>query len=276
MKTTVNELRRALCETLTPSTDEASVLADMIISFALCTDRATLLTLTDVQVDEQTVIICEDMVRRFIGGTPVQYIFGECYFAGHPVKIGSGCFIPRSDTEVLAAAAVALLPENGSFADICCGSGCISLAVASERPDAKGLALDYYPKPLSFSEENLKDCKNVSVRRFDALDAQEYASVGKLDMILSNPPYIPTEDIDFLDTHVQCEPRTALDGGEDGLRFYRAIIEYGKGYLNENGRFLFEVGYDQAQSVCELLEKAGFNAHTKQDLGGIERLVYTD
>ena len=273
MRKTVNDLRKQLCEEMMPFTEEASVLADIIVAYSLCIDRSTLLTVTDIAVDDKTEAVCENMVRELLNGDPIQYVMGECWFYGLPIKIGKGCFIPRMDTEILAQKVMELLPLEGKFAEVCSGSGCVSKAVMANRSDATGVALELYPKPLAYTTENLKEFDRIEVKKFDCLDPDEYKSLGKFDIIVSNPPYIPTDDIDMLDSVVQCEPRTALDGGEDGLTYYRAIIEYGHDNLSVGGRFLFEVGFDQAESVKELLEKKGYDTRSYKDLGGIDRVV---
>lgn len=273
MRKTVNDLRKQLCEEMMPFTEEASVLADIIVAYSLCIDRSTLLTITHIPVDDKTESLCENMVRELLNGSPIQYVMGECWFYGLPIKIGKGCFIPRMDTEILAQKVMELLPVEGRFAEVCSGSGCVSKAIMANRGDAEGFALELYPKPLSYTEENLKEFDRIEVRKFDALDPDEYKNLPKLDIIVSNPPYIPSDDVDMLDSVVQCEPRTALDGGEDGLTYYRAIIEYGNDNLNEGGRFLFEVGYDQADDVKALLEAKGYDTRSYKDLGGIDRVV---
>lgn len=273
MKKTINDLRKQLCEEMMPFSEEAVLLADIIVAYSLCVERSSLLTIGDFPVDSKTEAICENMVRELMCGTPIQYVMGECWFYGLPIKIGKGCFIPRMDTELLAQKAMELLPVEGRFVEICSGSGCVSKAIMANRSDVEGVAFDLYPKPLSYSEENLKEFSRIKVERFDALDQSEYDRIGVVDMIVSNPPYIPTDDIEMLDQIVQSEPHTALDGGEDGLRFYRAMIEYGRSHLREGGRFLFEVGYDQADDVQALLEENGFDTRKYKDLGGIERVV---
>lgn len=273
MKISINELRRDLARELSAYTDEFVTLADLIVAHSLCIDRKTLLTLLDTEVDEATVVLCRDMVRRFASGVPLQYIFAECWFYGLPVSVGPGCFIPRSDTEILAAAAIELLPDRGRFADICCGSGCISLAIASNRPDVTGMALDYYHAPLSFAGENLSQYPAVSVERFDALEPEEYSRISGVDAVVCNPPYIPADEISMLETHVQAEPHTALDGGPDGLTFYRSVISSCAPRLGKGAYMMFEVGFGQSQDVAAMLESAGFDVSFRRDMGDIERVV---
>lgn len=252
--------------------EEATVLSDLLLSAVLGTTRAKLLAMHDDEVTGEQIAKYEGMLKQLLAGVPLQYILGECYFYGMPVKVGSGCFIPRSDTELLAGAAIELLTDGGRFADICSGSGCIAAAIAEKRPDVTGLALELYPKPLGFMKENIKSDR-VEIRKFDALDFNEYKNIGKFDVITCNPPYIPREELMFLDQNVQHEPETALDGGEDGLIFYRAVTAAASEILNDGGALIYEVGYNQAEEVAELLEAKGFTTEKRTDFGGIERVV---
>ena len=213
-------------------------------------------------------------------GVPVQYIVGSCWFYNREIKVGRGCFIPRGDTEFLAAAAVAALPEGGSFADLCSGSGCVAAAIASTLKPKKGYALELSRKALAYTEENLKDFDNVAVRRFDVLDEEDYLALaaeldGGVDVLVSNPPYIPTDDIAALDVQVHYEPENALDGGEDGLDFYRAICEKWRDALAPEGMLFFEVGIGQADQVLRIMRTNGFgDIQIVKDLNNIPRVVY--
>lgn len=271
---TVKEFRKYIKELLQSYlVDEADSIGDIVCAAALDTDRSGLLLRMDEQVDTNSVEAANEMVRKLMTGVPVQYVLGECYFYGLPIKVASGCFIPRSDTELLVTEAIKLLPQGGRFADICTGSGCISKAIATNRPDTTGFSLDYYPKPLRCAEENLAEQIRVKVMRFDALEPDDYNLIDGVDVIVCNPPYIPSAELEFLDTNVQFEPETALDGGEDGLRFYRAVAEYVSTKLNAGGAILFEAGINQANDIEALLSAQGFDTYTKNDLGGIPRLI---
>ena len=271
---TVQELRKQAKEKLNEyMVEDSDIIGDIVTAAVLNISRSDMFLALQNYVTPSQIETVSNMIRKLMTGMPIQYALGECYFYGLPIKVGTGCFIPRSDTELLANSAIELLPAGGKFVDICSGSGCISKAVATNRTDANGTALDYYPKPLEFSTLNLADCENVVVKRFDALDEDDYKTLGKVDMIICNPPYIPTEDIVFLDTNVQFEPETALDGGEDGLKYYRAVVEYGDKCLNPGGFFLFEAGINQADDVEALLQDKGYDTETKKDFGGIQRVV---
>ncbi len=259
--------------------EEADIVSDILLAEALDTDRTKLLTLLDQEITPRQAERVATWVKRLAYGEPIQYILEHCYFYGHRIEVGSGCFIPRSDTEVLVDIAVSIIGDNHfSFADICAGSGCVSLAIAESCKNSYGYALELSRKAIEYAELNLKDTQNVSIRRFDALDDEDYLSLSgqisrKLDIIVSNPPYIPNEDIHNLDQNLHYEPETALDGGYDGLRFYREIITNAPLILKDEGVILFEVGIGQAESVSELLENAGYSVAVFKDYGDIDRVV---
>ena len=220
------------------------------------------------------------LLARRAQGEPVAYIIGEWEFYGLPLDISRDVLIPRSDTEVLAARAIDLAKAAGEGArvlDLCAGSGCIGLAVAANAPQCRVVLAD-------ISEEALKICKQ-NVRRNDLnarvtcvlADAlKPPASVlWDFDVIACNPPYIPHGDLAGLDVSVRdYEPVTALDGGEDGLDFYRAVASKWGGALRLGGKLLFEVGYNQAGDVELIMAEHGFEQiETYQDTAGVWRVV---
>ena len=147
-----------------------------------------------------------------------------------------------------------------------------------EKPNSRGYSLELSRKAIRYAEINLVGVKNVIVKRFDALDEEDYISLAgqngdRLDLIVSNPPYIPTEQISLLDPQVQYEPETALDGGEDGLKFYREIIKNAPVLLKDDGAILFEVGINQAEPVSGMLELNGYSVAVFKDYGRIDRVV---
>jgi release factor glutamine methyltransferase len=170
------------------------------------------------------------------------------------------------------------LPQDGSFADICTGSGCISAAIAGQRKEITGFALDISYQALKYTEKNLEEFANVTVKRFDALDEDDYYSLldqkgGKFDVVVCNPPYIRAGEIDLLQQQIQYEPRNALDGGEDGLRYYREITRLSPIILKNEGMLLFELGYDQSSEVAAIMNAEGYKTATIKDLNGIERVI---
>ena len=227
---------------------------------------------------ENTVM---DYTARRLRGEPVAYITGSWEFYGLPMNVTPDVLIPRMDTEVLVDTAKELLigkKMDARIMDLCCGSGCISCALGHELPASRILAID-------ISASALEVCRsNVALNRLNSkvlcMQADATSSppmgIGQFDMIVSNPPYIASNEILTLDISVRdYEPIWALDGGEDGLRFYKAIIKYWKSLIRPGGYLLFEVGEDQAQAVKEMLLAAGFSsAGTRKDTQGIDRVVF--
>ncbi len=221
-----------------------------------------------------------ESAERRIAGEPIAYVLGEWEFYGLPLYVTKDVLIPRADTEIIVEAAVDLLTGSKMDArilDLCCGSGCITCAVAHELPASKIIAVD-------ISHAALEVCrKNIALNRLSSraicmqADAtmNPPASLGAFDMIISNPPYIASSEIPELDSSVRdYEPVWALDGGEDGLRFYKGIIKYWKSLLKDDGCILFEVGEGQAEAVGEMLLSAGFRSVSyRKDTLGTDRVV---
>ncbi len=279
----IGEYRYELKKTLTEGCSEDGAreiteIIDILLCHHLSIPRSRLYLKLEDTVPSSLPANMSDSLGQIAMGVPVQYVMGSCWFYGREIKVGPGVFIPRSDTEILAQACIKAIPKDGCFADICAGSGCVSAAIASERPDVRGYALELSRKAIPYTEENLKDLPNVTVKRFDALDIEDYedlvtANGKQFDLVVSNPPYIPTDDIASLDANVLSEPETALDGGEDGLRFYREITKYLPLILTPEGVICYEVGIGQAQDVSEILKAAGFSVAVLRDNHGIDRVV---
>ena len=215
-------------------------------------------------------------VCRREGREPLQYIIGEWDFYRQTYTVTPDCLIPRPDTEVLVEEAVRLLPRGAHFADLCTGSGCIAISTLAERPDTRATALEKFPKTLAVAVQNA--ARNGVCGRFegvlcDVLAHPDYPDAC-FDAILSNPPYIATRELDALSPEVHTEPSAALDGGADGLLFYRAILANWSRTLKKDGFILFEIGYDQGEALLALAAEHGFDATVKRDLGGCDRVVH--
>lgn len=220
------------------------------------------------------------MLERRLSGEPLAYIAGSWEFYGLPMTVTPDVLIPRVDTEVMVTAAVDAVKKfgmRGRVLDLCCGSGCIACAVASELPATRVVAADISSAALEVCRKNIKD--NGLISRIIPMHADATTwppmSIGSFDLILSNPPYIPSWELTELDRSVrEYEPLNALDGGEDGLDFYRAIIKYWTIILRPNGLMMFEVGEGQADEVKRMLLKAGYvSVDSRLDTLGIERVV---
>ena len=220
------------------------------------------------------------LVERRLAGEPVAYLIGEWEFYGLTLDVTPDVLIPRMDTEVLAERAILLARAAGEGArvlDLCAGSGCVGLAVAANVPTCRVVLADVSEAALKICKGNVRRNElnaRVTCVQADALQKPD-AALWDFDVIACNPPYIPTGDLAGLDVSVRdYEPRSALDGGADGLDFYRAIASQWGSALRLGGSQLFEVGINQAMDVAALLERSGFeDIQSTQDTQGIPRVV---
>ena len=220
------------------------------------------------------------LVQRHLDGEPVAYLIGEWEFYGLPLDISRDVLIPRPDTEVLTAQAISYIKTLGEcrVLDLCAGSGCIGLAVAAQAPQSRVVLGEWSDGALKICRQNIRRnglSGRVVPMQADAREKPE-KSLGDFQCIVCNPPYIPRADIDGLDNSVRdYEPHLALDGGEDGLDFYRAISEKWRDALTPGGRLYFEVGIGQADSVLRIMRTQGFgDIQVVKDLHGIPRVVF--
>lgn len=275
----LGEYRKKVIEMISATLpDEAATIADMILCRALSVERSRLLAGLEGETPRGIDPFVSGCVYQLSLGKPIQYVLGECCFYGYDIAVGDGVFIPRSDTEIGVKAALSVLKDGDTFADICSGSGCIARAIAGEKPNTSGYALELSRRALEYTEKNLSEVHNVAVRRFDALDEEDYISLAAvlehpLDLVICNPPYIPTSDIETLDTQVRYEPETALDGGEDGLRYYRTVTALVPMILKKDGTLIYEIGIGQCEPVSEILKAAGYNVAAIRDLQKIDRIL---
>ena len=222
----------------------------------------------------------DDLVNRRLAGEPVAYIIGEWEFYGLPLDISRDVLIPRSDTEVLAQRGILHAQKAGEGArvlDLCAGSGCVGLAVAANVPACRVVLGELSEGALRTCKQNVRRNQlnaRVTCLSVDALEPPSSA-LWDFDVIVCNPPYIPSGDIAGLDVSVKdYEPHMALDGGADGLDFYRFIASKWKPALRLGGALVFEVGIGQAPDVEEILAQNGYeNIQTAQDPQGIWRVV---
>ncbi len=220
---------------------------------------------------EQETLWKESLEKR-IKRIPVQHILGVQDFMGLTFQVTPDVLCPRQDTEVLVEEALKYLKPGNKILDLCTGSGCILISLLKYAKGCTGTGADLSEKALKVAEENAEnlniECTLIHSDLFEKIE-------GRFDMIVSNPPYIATKEIDALMPEVRdMEPRMALDGKEDGLFFYREIVRKAHRYLNPGGWLLFEIGYDQGQAVSEMMKSAGF-AEIKviKDLAGLDRVV---
>ncbi len=281
MLKTYNEIYLSARNALRQGGVEAYALeAKILVASAAGKTTGRLLRDLNLYTSEECALKTEEYVNRRLAGEPVAYITRSWEFYGLPMYVTSDVLIPRIDTEVLIDAAKDLLlgrKMNAKVLDLCCGSGCIACAVGHEFPATTVFAVDNSPSALQVCRKNIADNRmqnHIFTMQADALGFPP-VSLNSFDLILCNPPYVPTEEIKTLDISVRnYEPLSALDGGEDGLKFYRAILKYWKSVLRPGGHIMFEVGENQAQKVWNLMEKEGFfNMYTRTDTLHVERVV---
>ena len=205
---------------------------------------------------------------RRIAREPLQYIIGKWPFFREEYFVSPDCLIPRSDTEVLVEHLVKALPRDARFLDLCTGSGCIAISLAKNRPDCTGAAADISEGALALAKKNAAHNGAPRVEFFRADVTKPSTFAGQFDCIVSNPPYVTNEAMEALAPELMHEPRIALCGGEDGMDFYRAIVQNFAENLREGGFFAFEFGYDQKDAAEALATEHGYTFSAIYDYGG--------
>lgn len=214
-----------------------------------------------------------DILKKRQEGIPLQYILGREDFYGRTFTVLEGVLIPRQDTEISVEVILKFLKENNinKMLEIGCGTGIVSITVDLESKRKMDItALDISPYAIKNTTINKKNLKsNIKILKSDLFDKV----CGKFDLIYSNPPYIKSSEIENLQLEVKDhEPRLALDGGIDGLYFYREIIKEAPNYLNNNGFLVFEIGYDEAEDISLIMEK-NFDTKIYKDLNNLDRVI---
>ena len=222
----------------------------------------------------------QELTRRRLAGEPVAYITGAWEFYGLPMKVTPDVLIPRMDTELLVTTAKELLlgrKMDARILDLCCGSGCIGLAIAHQLPDAHVTLADISRPALAVAKRNIKRLKLMNRVTAVGLDARKRGPsfVGTLDALVCNPPYVTSEEMTRLEPSVkEYEPALALDGGKDGLDFYRAVAENFTHLLADGGYLCFEFGLGQHMAVSMILQEYGYtDIVLRKDLRGVVRAV---
>ena len=264
MAITYNDLYLDVRQRLRESGVEASTLeARELVCFGTGKSREELQRDSRLYASPEREAQVRRLVERRMAGEPVAYLIGEWEFYGLPLDISQDVLIPRTDTEVLAEQAIAYIQTLGEcrVLDLFAGSGCVGLAIASQSPQARVVLGEIDDSALKICRQNIRR-NSLSARVMPIqMDAREKParSLGEFQCIVSNPPYIPTGDIAGLEASVRdYEPHMALDGGADGMDFYRSIAEQWKEALTPGGRIYFEVGIGQADAVLRLMRSQGF------------------
>ncbi len=264
MAITYNDLYLDVRRQLRESGVEASTLeARELVCFGTGKSREELQRDSRLYASPEREAQVRRLVERRMAGEPVAYLIGEWEFYGLPLDISQDVLIPRSDTEVLAEQALAYIRQLGEcrVLDLCAGSGCVGLAIASQAPQARVILGEIDDSALKICRQNIRRnglSSRVMPIQTNALEKPP-RSLGEFQCIVCNPPYIPTGDISGLEVSVRdYEPHLALDGGKDGLNFYRAVTGHWRESLVPGGRLYFEVGIGQADPVLRLMRSQGF------------------
>ena len=256
------DTRRALARQAPPQ--DPGVLARLLVCQASGKTQAQFLADRDLYAGEKIVAEVEENLRRLLADEPIAYVLGQWEFYGLPMLVSPKVLIPRDDTCALTELAIRqglFLDQDPRILDLCCGSGCIGLAIASRLKDARVTLADLSKEALTVAKKNIQrnhlggrvSCIPVDARKEPA------AFLGKFDMIVSNPPYITAKEMEELPKSVSdFEPHMALYGGEDGLDFYRDITKYYTPLLKPGGFLCYEFGMGQGDAVCAILEAAGY------------------
>ena len=246
---------------------------EWLLAAALGLDRVGIYVNFDKPLTDQELAACRAFVARRAKREPLQYILGTQEFRGLDFVVNRAVLIPRHDTEVLVEEALKRASAGSAILDIGVGSGCITVSLAHALPEAEVWGVDTSPEALAVARSNAEHL-GVTVHLVEGSLFEPFADKA-FDLIVSNPPYIPTADLATLQPEVKdYEPCGALDGGSDGLDFYRTIVPAAPAYLNRKGRLLVEVGSGQAAAVLEIFSAAGFiDCFTATDPAGIERVV---
>lgn len=228
----------------------------------------------DADISDKALLLCEKRLK----GEPLQYLIGKWDFMGRTFKVGEGVLIPRPETEILCEKVIDVLKnkKDAVVYDLCSGSGCIGITLKNECPDIDIFLVEKSPKALSYLMKNASELmKNTfyTIINGDIFKTELFELYPEADLIVSNPPYIKSDEVPLLQKEVTFEPEMALDGGEDGLDFYRAIINDWSKKLKPDGEIFFEIGEEQGEAVSDLFKEIGFDSRVIKDYNNLDRIV---
>ncbi len=277
MKNLYSVYREAIKALTDAGCDSPEFDAQQLVSYCLGMNKTQLLLSSGSPVDEGKLFFFEDCVKRRCAHEPLQYILGMWDFHRFTFKVGEGVLIPRPETELLVDFAADKIRKNNFSVvyDLCCGSGCVGLSVAKLFPNIKVYCVDVSDKAIEYTTKNkeLLGADNAVVIKADVLDSVGFLGLPRPDIVLSNPPYIKTGEIKNLQPEISYEPFMALDGGEDGLVFYRALSENWFTYINKGGYIAMEIGEEQGKDVLSLFINKAEKARIIKDASDLDRVV---
>ena len=253
--------------------DDADLDAGYLLEFVTGISRTMYYLKMQETISAEHEALYRSCIETRASHIPLQHITGVQEFMGLEFCVNEHVLVPRQDTEVLVESVLEVLKPGMKILDMCTGSGCILISLLKHGQVSKGVGADISEEALAVAERN---CEKLGVKA-DLLKSDLFENIsGRFDVIVSNPPYIRTAVIEELKEEVKFhDPFIALDGKEDGLYFYRKIVEKSPEYLNDGGKLYFEIGHDQGEDVKNLMEQAGFEEVTvKKDLAGLDRVVF--
>lgn len=267
-------LQSAVTRLEAAGSDEPQANAEWLLACALNVSRTWVLANASREISPEDEAVFNRMLTRKEAGEPLSHIVGFQPFCGLDIRVTPDVLTPRPETEELVELAVAAFDRRGryEFLDMCTGSGCIALALANKFPQARVLAADVSEAALRVAQENARIHRLTERIQFLQSDLWENV-MGTFDLIISNPPYIPTADLAGLTREVKHEPRLALDGGEDGYNITRPLCQAAAGYLKPGGLLALELCKGQAWPLARGLAEIGWKAEVKKDIFNIERFV---
>ena len=258
--------------------DAPRLTAELLLGHSLKVDRVSLYTQLDRPLNKDELSAYRALIQRRIGGEPTQYLTGVKEFYGRRFHVDARVLIPRPETELLVEAVLKLLPKDAPSRalDLCTGSGCIAVTLACERPQASVWATDLSADALAVAKTNAEALGALG--RVTPLQGDLFAAVPpgtKFDVVVSNPPYVKAGELQSLQREVQREPKTALDGGADGLDLVRRIAAGAAPWLKAGGALALEIGDGQGDAVRDILMRAGYHdVKIEKDLARHDRLAF--
>jgi len=272
-----NALAEATDELARSDLKQARLEASSLLSQVMNQDRTFLLAHPEHVLDPDLLVMFQSLVLRRAAGEPLQYIAGHQGFFKLDFEVTPDVLIPRPESEAIVEVALELLPKDrpSRIADIGTGSGCLAISILHELRNARGIAIDVSPAALKIARSNAQ--RHGVIDRLQLIESDLFSAVAadeQFNLIVSNPPYVPDDDIDSLQREVRYEPRSALAGGSDGLDVIRRLLREALPRIQTGGQMVFEFGFGQEKLLLDLLDLKRWNLmEARKDLQGIPRIM---
>ena len=259
--------------------EDSAIILKILVEYIFKIKKEQIILSYDKELNDEDVQVFFDKITKLNMGIPIQYITNIQEFMKLDFYVDENVLIPQPDTEILVEEVINYYKDKTCrVLDLCTGSGAIGISIAKYIEDSNVMATDISNKALQIAKLNAE--KNLVHKKMEFVESDLFENIeqNKFDVIVSNPPYIRTSEINKLDMQVQNEPHIALDGGNDGLFFYRIIAKNAYKFLEESGRLFLEIGYDQKDDVIQLLQSTNMyrNIYSKKDLGGNDRIIVAE